>query len=251
MALSDHRVFKMVTDGRRLQGYKTAMGHISNTANVKPRMNVPLSPTHEKLGKALNMPSKEVQLLLEEVFSDPQESDIAAFKQILFLAKLRCHSATAEYADLYRNARDAYEASVERHEQAKIKLASLKEQHDALLQTGEFMSQRQGWIRLIDDMYEIAKTHDFKLDAIPLPEAQFISFIAKSSKHADIVDGVISFKWETIRDNLHHDHVAGILRGWLKKQDEADKKIVEGVAGPILDALLDSLVADGVAIDEF
>lgn len=176
----------------------------------------PLAAPHwEALGSFMGMDPHEVAIVMEHALGNPSEITRAALKHLLLVAKLEAgekvgvhRSKQAVVLAEYERRQAKYEKDTVRAEAAKLKLATLVAERDAVF--------RGSWVALVDDFQARCVVADHRLSRMDPTLVKALYIVVRHSKHVNIndqdpEDKLLIIDWSMLY-RFKGPHVATILR---------------------------------------
>jgi len=234
----------------RLQKLKQKISSNQYAASVKVVFEPPTSPNHDGLANALGMPSRELEILFDAIFANPDEDEIEALKRVVFLAKLRRPEPVLKYRAQYDQAKEFYENRLKNKQAAQAQIDDAQAEIDELLKDNDFTQQSYGWAKVIDSLQKTASAHNYVPSALPTEARRFAWLLTKKSKHAKIKDGKLDFNWSQLESKLNPQHIADILKAWGDMQDQLDEFLVYKLEADVESVFLHLLAEEGFVPDE-
>lgn len=221
MPINTSEVTELIGNTKRLQKIKQSMGSLRYYSTSEPRMNIPKgSDNWENIGTAVGMAGLEAELVFRAILQDPDERELAAIKQLLFLGKLRHTAPSLEYGKRVRSAQEYYDTEVTRYADAVAKLKALELELEEVQRESQFTDMMAAWARLMDETRAYVESHDNVVSNFKGLDRAFFELIKNNSKYVRVetseTDGVerAVVVWDKIRDSLNLEHVHTILRKW-------------------------------------
>jgi len=191
-----------------------------------PELNMPRSSSEvfRECAERLGIPSLELEYIATALFSDDDESTVEELKKLIMISKLRYSEPSLKYAEAVSRAQATYEQQLKAHQDAVARDAELKAKLDQLLTEQPATDIRTVWINTVQELETMLEGVNYEIGKLSHEERTFVRYLNERSKHVQItpVEGrgeVLAASWSDIR-KFHHEHIAGVLRGWIKIKEE-------------------------------
>lgn len=229
MPINTSEVTELIGNTKRLQKIKQSMGTLRySTGSVPSLRPVQGSKNWESIGTAIGIAGAEAELIFNAILEAPDDRELAAIKQLLFLGKLRHTAPSIEYSRRLQTNQDYYEQELKRYNDSLTKLQALEAELEVVQRESQFTDMMTSWAKLMDETRAYIESHDNIVEKFTGTDRAFFELLKNNSKFVRVEEGEDGVKravvtWEKVRDQLNLEHVHTILRKWVAVLENNDK----------------------------